>query len=70
MPGGPELQLLDSKRETRRRRLSTSSSEASCSSGVHVRVDNFDANPQYEFTEERAGVTVFRQLGSFPAELQ
>eukprot|EP00969_Alexandrium_andersonii_P191029 8438606-Alexandrium_andersonii.AAC.1 len=44
MPGGPELQLLDSKREARRRRI------ASESSGVHVRVGNFNANPQYEFT--------------------
>eukprot|EP00969_Alexandrium_andersonii_P355952 15445546-Alexandrium_andersonii.AAC.1 len=42
MPAGPELQLLDSKRETCRRRI------ASPSSGVHVRVDNFNANPQYE----------------------
>eukprot|EP00969_Alexandrium_andersonii_P035061 1534594-Alexandrium_andersonii.AAC.1 len=61
MPGGPELQLLDSKRETRRRRT------ASPSSGVHVRVENFNADPQYEFTEEWVGSAIFRQLGSFPA---
>eukprot|EP00969_Alexandrium_andersonii_P022678 992569-Alexandrium_andersonii.AAC.1 len=66
MPGGPELQLLDSKRETRRRRLTASPSGASSSSGVHVRVDNFNANPPYEFTEEWVGVAIFRQLGSFP----
>eukprot|EP00969_Alexandrium_andersonii_P326544 14428701-Alexandrium_andersonii.AAC.1 len=44
MPGGPELQLLDSKRETRRRMI------ASSSSGVHVRVDNFNANPSVQQT--------------------
>eukprot|EP00969_Alexandrium_andersonii_P200187 8842738-Alexandrium_andersonii.AAC.1 len=61
MPGGPELELLDSKREARRRRIDASAS------GVHARVDNFDANPRYEFTEEWVGVAIFRQLGSFPA---
>eukprot|EP00969_Alexandrium_andersonii_P239299 10563824-Alexandrium_andersonii.AAC.1 len=49
MPGGPELRLLGSKREARRRRV------ASPASGVHVRVDNVNASPQYEFTEERDG---------------
>eukprot|EP00969_Alexandrium_andersonii_P015457 675897-Alexandrium_andersonii.AAC.1 len=64
MPGGSELQLLDSKRETRKRRI------ASPASGARVRADKFNTNPQYAFTAEWIGVAISRQLGSYPAERQ
>eukprot|EP00969_Alexandrium_andersonii_P301392 13323896-Alexandrium_andersonii.AAC.1 len=64
MPGGPELQLLGSKREARRRRI------ASSTSGARVRGASSNANPRCEVTEEWVGVAIFRQLGRCPIELQ
>ena len=72
VPGSPELQLLDSVRETRFRQVSSSAQfrPPGLEGQGFIRVDGWIAVPHYDLKTEWVGVTVLRLRGSYPAELQ